>query len=453
MSKDMLIKKADNQHEQQSADKPKNILLAYCWGNDNVGDKVITPGMLNLLQESFPMSKITVISLFSNTHPEFQKSAAYIKGKYPNITFMPNLSLFSHFSIKHVSGFLNLIAIFFSLLFPRFYSQIFPDNIGLKALVVSDIVISNCGHIFFWNKRMKSAMYTFIRAYPLIMAKRLRIPYGFYAQSFGPFEFDLFEGVVKIFFKWLFSGSCFIYTRESASLSTVNNLGAKIDGYLEKVPDAAFSFRDEDDPKSKIILNKYNLEPNRFIAMTLRLTKRGSAENLEKEFYESYSNKLQDFIARWVEDKKIPVLFVCQQPHDVEDSMFIYEHLPDKYKKYCIVMTEKLSPEALRSLYKNARILIGMRFHSLIFALSESTPVMGLYYYDIGPKILGMMGDMGFQDYVFNIDDVSGENLFKRANELDQNRNDVSKEIEQKLAYFKEQGLNAMKEIKGKVSN
>ena len=48
----MIKKITSKDHlEQQIEDKPKNIVLAYCWGTNNVGDKAITPGMLNLLYD------------------------------------------------------------------------------------------------------------------------------------------------------------------------------------------------------------------------------------------------------------------------------------------------------------------------------------------------------------------------------------------------------------------
>jgi len=452
----MIKKITSKDHlEQQIEDKPKNIVLAYCWGTNNVGDKAITPGMLNLLYESYPKCNITLISFFPDTSNKFQNSAVFIKKKHPNIAFIPNILPLLPFSTKYVgkyiSGFLNLIAQLFSLLFPKLSLHIFNKNIGLKQLAKSDLVISNCGHIFFWNKRMKSLKYTLTMAYPLLIAKHLGIPYGFYAQSFGPFEFGYFDGLIKGFYRWLFLGSRFIYTRESESQKEIGDLICKSKCDLATVLDAAFFLRGQEDQKAKAILNKYNLKSDAFIAMTLRLTKRGSSKPLEGELYKRYDRKLSQFIVQWVERKGIPIAIVCQVPADIKDSKFVYEHLPNKYKDYCRIITEKLSPEALKSLYKNARILLGMRFHSLIFALSENTPVVGLYYSDLGPKIPGMMRDLGFQNYVYDIKDISGEDLFKSVNEINQNKDSISKEIEQKLIVMKKQSLDVMKKIKCKI--
>ena len=293
--------------------RPMNITLLYCWGNENVGDKAITPGMLELLKQSFPKSRLTVVSMYSDKHPEFHMSSSYIREKYPDIIFVPNpLNYFSS-SSGYAPAVLKVIPLSLSLLFPRIFSRIL-SNQAIKALVKSDLIVSNGGHLFFWSKRMGKKREILIYVYSLLIAKRLRVPYGLYAQSFGPFEFRHFEGFVKVFFKWLFTGSHFIYTRESASVNRINKLLDRPGNNVKTVLDAAFFLGGQDDQKAKAILNKYNLKSDAFIAMTLRLTKRGSFKPLEGELYRRYGRKLSQFIIQWLQIKKIPITIVCQVP-------------------------------------------------------------------------------------------------------------------------------------------
>ena len=161
--------------KQRRKNKPMNITLVYCWGNNNAGDKAITPGTLELLHQTFPESQITVVS------------------------------------------------------------RILPNSRGLNALMESEFVILNGGHLLFWSKRMGDKLGNLLNVYPLMIARRLRIPYGLYAQSLGPFEFGCFGGLVKIFYRWLFSGSSFIYTRESMSQSNLKSLGVKRNNIIQVV--------------------------------------------------------------------------------------------------------------------------------------------------------------------------------------------------------------------------
>ncbi|MFX0105686.1 MAG: polysaccharide pyruvyl transferase family protein, partial [Candidatus Hodarchaeota archaeon] len=294
----------------------------------------------------------------------------------------------------------------------------------------------------------KNITFTLRCIYPLLIAMQLKIPYGFYAQSFGPFEFDISEGLVKMFYKTILSGSCFLYTRESNSINEVWNLLPKSKSNLGKILDSAFFLKGEDDRTATKILKKYDLKPNSFIILTIRLSKRGSYKKLEREIYSNYGRKLSSLIGKWIEKKRIPVAIVCQVRGDIVDSKFVYKLLPSKYKKFCKIITDQLSPEALKSLYKYARILMGMRFHSLVFSLSMNTPILGLYYYDLGPKIPGLMRDLEFHDYVFNIDNFSEIEVFKRLNELDDNRKIISKDIEQKITLMKKQSLNAIMKLR-----
>ncbi|TSA04032.1 MAG: polysaccharide pyruvyl transferase family protein, partial [Nitrospiraceae bacterium] len=125
---------------------------------------------------------------------------------------------------------------FVSLAFPSLVGRVFSRNAGYAALLSADLVICNGGILFFWDKVNRRPLhYLFKLMYPFLLARRAGVQYGFYAQTLGPFV-----GVGRSLFRWFFSGSKFILTRENISKCEVEGLG--IDPSLVAVvADTAFA--------------------------------------------------------------------------------------------------------------------------------------------------------------------------------------------------------------------
>lgn len=62
----------------------------------------------------------------------------------------------------------------------------------------------------------------------------------------------------------------------------------------------------------------------------------------------------------------------------------------------------------MKAIYSFYDYIIGTRFHSLIFSLSEHVPEIAISY--DGYKSVGIMKDMKLDDYVIDIADVTEKN-------------------------------------------
>jgi len=116
--------------------------------------------------------------------------------------------------------------------------------------------------------------------------------------------------------------------------------------------------------------------------------------------------------------------------------------LPINEKEYCEIVDEKLLPETLQALYSKSRLLIGMRFHSLIFALNVGTPVVGIYYHHIGPKISGLMKDFGWPNLEFDLKNMKVENFIKEMDKVINNK--IELKIENKVNIRKEKFISTV---------
>ncbi len=437
-----MISKSSTQQKKGNLVK---ILLFYAWGNENAGDKALALGTIESLRQCFPSAKIEVVSIFEKRNDSFETSRKYITDRYPDIRMLPNSLLLGHkLGDSKIVKLFRRILLVFGFCCPLILKYVYKGSAVYNALLESDIVLLNGGHLIFWSDRMgekQAIMKRYIL--PFVLARRLKKRYILLAQSFGPFEFNKRNYLFYLIIKYVIAGASSISVRDSSSLSHLKMLMGRTDG-VRRVLDSAFFLAERDDSNTSLILKRHSLIPKGFLAITVRLSKRGSQKNLDAELFESYANKIVQFIELWTMNQSIPIVFVCQVPKDVEDTGFILSKLSEEQRNKCVVIKENLSPEVLISLYANATALIGMRFHSLVFALSANIPVIGLYYYDIGPKIKGIMSDLGYPEYAFCIDDISSDRLYHSVSNLLTDVHDLSKKLEDRISSLKKASLDTL---------
>ena len=68
-----------------------------------------------------------------------------------------------------------------------------------------------------------------------------------------------------------------------------------------------------------------------------------------------------------------------------------------------ILVEERCDPTEITGLYASLDFLVGMRFHSVIFALTSYVPSIAIEYHY---KARGIMRDLGLEEWVLALDDV-----------------------------------------------
>lgn len=110
----------------------------------------------------------------------------------------------------------------------------------------------------------------------------------------------------------------------------------------------------------------------------------------------------------------VPLLIPMQEAQDMEICSLISKKLGELGVNNSLYKPEN-APEMI-GILKQARFVIGMRLHSIIFASSASTPVIGLSY---DPKVKSMMRQLG-QEYF--VDLTAGELDFSSDVKCDADR-------------------------------
>ncbi len=410
----------------------------YVWGNVNAGDKAITKGTVTSLRHCYPHSEISVVSMFPRTSAQFEASSNYIRNQFPDITVLPSLPLVSRDGSLFIRA-LRTVLLACGLFCTPLLKRLCRSSPLLFAFEQADMVLLNAGHLLFWSDRMgqkRRILRSFIL--PLVVARRLGKPYGLHAQSFGPFEFSQGGYVLRRLFHYVLSKADYVSVRDSRSLTELEACFTRREiGRIAVVLDPAFYLGGRDESAASAILQNHGLERNGFLAMTVRLSRRGSYDRLPAEVAASYATKVGEFVSLWVSRTSMPVAFVCQVPRDHEDAAFILSMVPSECREKCHILGYANSPEMLIGLYANACALVGMRFHSLVFALLSAVPVLGLHYYDLGPKIDGLLRDIGCGELSFSIEDVDPEALVDAASGVVASRGVLSASIGKRLAKLR----------------
>ncbi len=363
--------------KKTTSKKQRTILVVSGWQDVNIGDIAHTPGLLNVLQKKFPNDKII---LWKRSKSDVTEKL--LKENFPKIEI-----IYGHpgtdYSIKIKSV--------------------------LAAINEADIFIHGSGP--------SVVAENYLEAWRKITNK----PYG----TFGTTVM-----VVTPKLKDLLQNASFIFTRETASIPILKSSGIN-KPVIEFVPDATFDIGIRNDQAANEFMKERNLKEREFICVIPRLritpywlersgfTQERIAEATKRndDWKEIDHAKAREVIIRWVRTTGKKVLIVPEMTYqiDIMDELLI-DPLPDDVKPF-VQKRGYWLPDEAASLYSKAFAVLSFECHSPIISLVNGTPAFYLRQPD--DNIKGQMYyDLGFDDWVFEIDETSGEQIADRLMEL-----------------------------------
>ena len=131
-------------------------------------------------------------------------------------------------------------------------------------------------------------------------------------------------------------------------------------------PDPTFLL--EPKPLRKVPKKLEKVLKQKIVAISLRKTDNST----DKKICESIK-KLTD----WLQSQNIHVVFVPFHPSDIEMAEKLFRN---NKQKTIILNTFKLNPNEIKWFFGQFDLVIGMRYHAIVFALSMKTPLIGLAY-------------------------------------------------------------------------
>ena len=255
----------------------------------------------------------------------------------------------------------------------------------------------------------KTALYyIYFQLYHIFLAQSLGKKVFICPNSFGPFE----GWGVKWLVKKAFNKAELVTAREIRSAKMCErDLELKIPVY----PDFGFFLASDDHIRKANILKKNNIpEGKKLVAITARPHRFPHSAN-PIQAYTDFINSMRSF-SKWLYQEGMHPVFiehVYALNHHEDDSYCINNIIEGLEEgKYTYISDRTLNCKELKSIYGFFDYIVGTRFHSMIFSMSNMVPGIAITY--VGNKGEGIMEDMGLEDYYISINDVTEKTLIEK---------------------------------------
>ena len=356
------------------------ILLVSGWQDVNIGDIAHTPGLLHILETFIP--KATIILWKRSRGEEVKK---LLNKNFPNVTI--------------VYGGVN-------------QEKDVENPEIMEAFKKADLMIHGSGPSLVGGDNLASWI------------KHTNKPFGVFGTTL--------ENLSK-YHQDILQKASFIYTRETKSIEHLKKAG--INGeHIQFAPDATFFMNIRDDKKGFAFLEANGLTDKKFICVVPRLrytpyhkfnanNNGWSAEKIKQveETNEKYKEidhaKLREAMIAWVRETGNKVLICPEMTYEVDimDELLIHP-LPEDVKPF-IVKRGYWLPDEAASIYSKAHTILSFECHSPIIAAANGTPCF--YLRQPEDTIKGQMYyDLGFNDWVFEMDQTTGKQITERLREV-----------------------------------
>lgn len=341
--------------------KNKSILMSGYYGFDNSGDDAILKAIVKDLRE---MNKDIDIVVLSNNPGKTEKM-------YP---------------VKAVNRF-NLFEV-------------------IKAIRGTSLLISGGGSLLQDITSNRSLWYYLtVMAMAKFFGKKVMV----YSNGIGPID----KGINRILTKWVLNWVDIISLRDEGSRKYVESMGIR-NNKTYVTADPVFTLEPENQDLILDIFKKEKIDKSgHLIGISLREWK--NSEDLEKKMA-----LVVDEILRRYDTK---VLFIPM--HYPEDLNFCEKTVDLLEEKGAYILRDKYSVEEIMGIISELDLIVAMRLHSLIYAATQSIPMVGLVY---DPKISGILESIGMK-YMSHVEDLDLDKLLADIDLVWNNQEEIKKDL------------------------
>jgi polysaccharide pyruvyl transferase WcaK-like protein len=398
------------------------VIIFYAWGTKNPGDHALALGALYWLTTMISQDEIVIVNRYESDDIEGNPRESISK-LFPRIKIVSGPFRFSRKTIisrvlQYVNG---AIFAFTCILFPKLSLLFFNQEDSIKELAKSRIVLLNGGNLFYWHRVRRAPARLLAFAFPLVMARRLNIPYGFLPQTCGPFEGRICWIIGKIF-----KNAKFVLFRDKQSYLNLSKIENLDNIPTSVVPDLAFYLNINEVKKQQFEVKQ------KVISVVLRVDPLGPDVGILRDNPEESLKKLVILLPPALEEIKkmtrAEIVFIIQVESDEKVTIAVHNQLREKYKIHSKILTFK-DPCEFCDFYEKSEFVISMRLHSIIFALSRSVPVISIWRKELGMKIPSMMEDLDLSTYCLELSSSNPTHIVNSAIQICNNRSKISQKI------------------------
>jgi polysaccharide pyruvyl transferase CsaB len=351
----------------------KKILISGYYGFDNSGDDAILRAIVNDLNENIENIEITALS----------KEPNYTKEVY-------KINVVDRFSIKAV----------------------------IRAIKSCDLFISGGGSLLQDVTSTRSLLY-YISL--MRLAKHYNKKVMVYANGVGPIDGKM----NRILTRRILNRVDLITLRDEDSRVFLEELKVKNENIFVTA-DPVFTLNPTNPEKVLKILEKESIPNNKpLVGISLRDWK--DSDNLIVNIAKSI-----DYIVK--KHNANVLLIPMHYPEDLEIGNRV---LGKTNNNSTYILSNKYSVEDIMGIIKNLEMIIAMRLHSLIYAASQGTPMVGIVY---DPKIEGFLKSINM-DYMCPAEGIEYQDLIEKIDMVWDNRGNYKESLVKVDQYMKKEAL------------
>ncbi|RKQ34281.1 polysaccharide pyruvyl transferase family protein [Oceanobacillus halophilus] len=287
----------------------------------------------------------------------------------------------------------------------------------LNILKESDACFVKGGGFIHSSGKLTDSYTVYFQLFHVLLAQSLGKPVFVMPNSFGPFDGI---GIAWLVRKVL-NRSKVVTVRESISKKMLTEIGVD----SQQFPDLGFALEKNERDNSEVIDLREQYPGRKLVAITARPYRFPRSSDPAKK-YQEYLDGIVKF-SKWLyENNYLPVFIehtLSETTH--EDDGTCISQIVSKLNtgEYSLISNVEYTCRDLKSIYSDFDFVVGTRFHSVIFALSEGIPSIAITYG--GNKGQGIMHDLGIGQYAISISEFGAEKAISTISKLNENDQDI----------------------------
>ncbi len=412
-----------------------NIVVINGYVRQNKGDAALMSVLCHELQKTFPGASVRISSQEDPKHtPTFEDWQNV--GSLNRYCFDPATGKISHlFRLLQSGGVITLLPYVpskFRLAVLRVLPR--PLRVQLGVLAKADLVVSMGGGYLNGDRSLMANVCVYLMLAPMRLAERFGACVVCAPQSMGPFATSFQQKLVTRTLKKI----DLLLTREQKTTRLLSELSAEFP--IVPSVDSGFLFKTEvaTDLRGHLQVDGQKL----LVGITVRRW-------LDVKRQYKYELAIAQTIDHLIEKYQAAVVLIPQVTSALgrDDDRIVAGNVYAKAKRknHVHVLTEDYTHQQIKALYNELDILIGTRFHSVIFSLTSLVPALAIEYEH---KTSGIMHDLALDNWVVKIEEARGETLIPKIDELIAAKTQYKKHLEKVLPGYIAKAQHAITLIK-----
>lgn len=300
----------------------------------------------------------------------------------------------------------------------------------LEAVRACDLVILGGGGLFadYWGTYPETLLTSrhgnnsFYGGFPLL-AKLNDKPCMIYSVGVGPLRSEEGQALTRM----AFDLADLAIVRDDESRKLVESLGADC-GVIRVSVDAAFNLPT---PRQEPLAAFARIRAERDAPIIGACLRNWDVDISPEEWQRQVAAAFDQFI----ENHRVHMVFVPLQvlpeKDETNDLLVAEKVLALMHNSGSVtVARNNCSIDETAGLFAQCDLVVGMRLHSLIFALMEGVPSVGIVY---DPKVRNTMSRLGMEQYAIDLAKLTSQNLYQTMGRAWNNRKQIRDELEDKV--------------------